>query len=78
MTTADRVLSVVSPVISGIRPTTAEEAGIKLCREFRRDEEEAMGKHEKPPADPSTGNPPPGNSDGQVPPPPPGDGKHKK
>ncbi|CAL9280123.1 hypothetical protein SUDANB180_07358 [Streptomyces sp. enrichment culture] len=37
-----------------------------------------MGKHEKPPADPSTGTPPPGNSDGQVPPPPPSTGKHKK
>jgi hypothetical protein len=40
--------------------------------------ETAMGKHEKPPADPGTGTPPPGNSDGQVPPPPPSTGKHKK
>lgn len=38
----------------------------------------SMGEHEKPPADPKQGNPPPGNSDGQVPPPPPSDGKHKK
>lgn len=37
-----------------------------------------MGKHEKPPADPAKGKPPPGNSDSQVPPPPPADGKHKK
>ncbi len=37
-----------------------------------------MGKHEKPPPDPSQGKPPPGNSDGQVPPPESGSGKHKK
>ncbi len=37
-----------------------------------------MGKHEKPPPDPSQGKPPPGTSDGQVPPPESGSGKHKK
>ncbi len=37
-----------------------------------------MGEHSKPAPDPSTGTPPPANSDGQVPPPPPSDGKHKK
>lgn len=37
-----------------------------------------MGEHEKPPADPGQGTPPPGNADGQVPPSPPSTGKHKK
>jgi len=37
-----------------------------------------MGKHEKPPKDPSQGKPPPGNSDGRVPPPPQPDPKHAK
>ncbi|MEU0938059.1 MULTISPECIES: hypothetical protein [unclassified Embleya] len=37
-----------------------------------------MGEHNKPAPDPSKGNPPPGNKDGQPTPEPTPDGRHKK
>ncbi|GGZ98218.1 hypothetical protein GCM10010371_67460 [Streptomyces subrutilus] len=40
--------------------------------------EHAVGTHSKPSPDPSTGTPPPGNTDGKVPPPPPPTGTRGK